>query len=213
MLKRTFVITIGLVSVLLAMQACSVKPDPQASCNFVQNSDVQRVSWGADVPVPLYIDSEFPVEKRGAVQAAADEWNTIAGHPLIKIVGVTNRGGGPAQDGFNIIYWMTSWDTAATNEQARTTIYWTGTRIYEADVRINARAGDHQYFWSNEPQPGELDVESLLVHEFGHVLGLVHTVTAGSVMVKALAVANATTDFTERRTPNGFDSSSIRCEY
>jgi predicted Zn-dependent protease len=211
MLRYLLLLTAGFVFLGLAMQACGQKPAPQESCNFVQNADYQRVSWGQNTPVTLYIDASLPPQYFPAVQAAADEWNNALGTTVIKVGGVSNRSGGqPVQNGFNTIYYMSTWDTPQTNEQARTTIYWSGTRIYEADVRINAR--DHVFFYGSQPDPGVLDMESLLVHEFGHVLGLAHTTMVGSVMVKSLAAAD-TADFVSRRSPSAFDQSSLRCEY
>lgn len=177
----------------------------------MQNSDLQRVSWGPETPISFSIHTSVPEKYRAAIQAAADRWNTTAGRSLIKILGVSNGSGVPSQDAFNVIYWMSDWDTRQTNEQARTTIYWVGARIYEADIRVNAR--DHRFFWSADPEEGKLDVESLLVHEFGHAIGLSHPEEKTSVMVKALAVAGSTPDFQARRTPTVFDANSIRCEY
>lgn len=210
MAHRSLILIAAIALLVLTMQACGQKPLPQESCNFVQNSDRQRVSWGAETPVTFYIDPSFPKAYYGAVQAAADHWNNAIGRALIRIGGVTGSAGAPAQDNVNVIYWMTAWDTAQTSEQARTTIYWSGVRIYEADLRINAR--DHDFFWKAEPVPGALDVESLLVHEFGHGLGLAHANATGSVMVKSLAAASGP-NFVDRRSPSLFDVNSIRCEY
>jgi hypothetical protein len=30
------------------------------------------------------------------------------------------------------------------------------------------------YFWSTNPQPGQFDIQGVIVHEFGHMFGLAH---------------------------------------
>jgi len=192
-----------MVAALFGLNACARKVNPEDSCNFVQNSLAQRVSWGAQTPVTLYIDSSVPQEFYPAIESAIEVWNRTYGRSLLVLGGVTNSSGIPARDGANIIYWMNSWEENRRTEQARTVIHWAGDRIYESDVRINAR--HHRYTIGR--MPGYVDLTSLLVHEFGHVLGLSHTEENGSVMAKTLA-SNM-----ERREPAPIDVRSLRCEY
>ncbi|MBK7843247.1 MAG: matrixin family metalloprotease [Bdellovibrionales bacterium] len=105
-----------------------------------------------------------------------------------------------------MIYWLRQWESDRRTEQARTTVYWTGSRIYEADIRVNAQNflfynGDGSEIFSG------VDLVSLMVHEFGHVLGLSHNEAAASVMATTLASG------TLRRVPSKTDLDSIHCEY
>lgn len=194
-----------LVLFAFGLQACAQKPAPEESCNFVQNSEQQRVSWGAQTPVTLYVDPSVPSVYNDAVLAAAEVWNKAVGRDVLKIVIGADTNPNPGQDGHNVIYYLKTWERDRSNEQARTTVYWSGDRIYEADVRINAR--DFDFFWGDEVNQGRVDMESLLVHEFGHVLGLAHAVTPQSVMVRSLPSA------VKRRALSDDDRKSIRCEY
>lgn len=194
-----------LLSIGIGLQACGLKPSPQESCNFVTNTEQQRVSWGAQTPVVLYIDSSVPTSLFDAIKASVAEWNRAVGREVLKIGGWTNRNGGPAQDSINVIYFLNTWEPDRNGEQARTTVYWAGDRIYEADIRINGR--NFNYFWGEETISGRVDIESLMLHEFGHVLGLAHSQTPQSVMVRSLPSA------TLRRDLSKDDENSIRCEY
>ena len=118
----------------------------------------------------MHIDSGVPNAYYNAIHAAADKWNLAIGREVIKIGGVVQTDGVPKQDGANVIYVLRSWEPERTNEQARTTVYWAGDRIFEADVRINAHDFD---FFTDTPVAGKVDIQSLILHEFGHVLGLV----------------------------------------
>jgi predicted Zn-dependent protease len=205
MLKRLWLLVI-LTLVGLVIQACGSKSgSPQASCDFVQNADQQRVSWGSHTPVVLYVDRSVPAAYYDTMVSAAQTWNQTIGHEAIRIGGWVDTTGAPAQDGQNVIYYMPTWESNRANEQARTTIYWSGDRIYEADVRINHH--NFEFSATADAQAGEVDLQSLMVHEFGHVLGLEHTTTPQSVMVPSLPSA------TLRRSLAAFDQNSIRCEY
>lgn len=194
-----------LVAIGVGLQACGQHPQPEEGCNFVQNGEQQRVSWGSQTPVVLYVDERVPNEYLNAIVAAAKVWNVKIGREVLKIIPGATTNGVPAQDGRNVIYYLGDWERDKSNEQARTTVYWSGDRIYEADIRINAR--DFHFFSDDQLIAGRVDMESLLVHELGHVLGLGHTETAESVMVRSLPSA------TKRRELSAADVKSIRCEY
>lgn len=210
-MRRSFIFAISMVAIAVGLQACGMRPAPQESCNFVQNSDQQRVSWGAQTPVVLYIDSSVPNIYFDAIKAAAETWNAGVGREIIKIGGWTNRSQNQAPDGVNLISFEQSWDGTRT-EQARTTIFWAGSRIYEADVRVNER--DFNFFAGSTPEAGKVDMQSLMIHEFGHVLGLRHTEFPQSVMLPTLASASsANSTLALRRQLIEEDRKSIRCEY
>jgi len=192
----------------LVTQACSRPLAPQESCNFVQNPEMQRVSWGRRLPVKMYVHQSVPVEAYPAIDRAIKEYNLKlgGGKEVIKIIARGVSGDlNPRRDGYSMLYWFKSWDSNRRTEQARTTIYWTGSEIFEADVRVNA--ANFSYSLGENTNPTEVDLVSLLVHEFGHVLGLGHTVTSGSVMNFSLDEGQ------DRRELSGEDLASLKCEY
>lgn len=199
---------IGIVCVAALLQACSRPLAPQASCGFVQNPELQRVSWKKNLPVRLFVHSSVPVEAYAAIDRAITDYNTRVGkgEELFKIV--TRGASGdlnPDRDGYSMIYWYKTWDPNKPTEQARTTIYWTGNQIFEADLRINAKNFDYHY--SEDTKFADVDLESLLVHEFGHMLGLAHNSAPGSVMNPTL------NDGQERRSLGDPDKAGLACEY
>lgn len=204
MSKRNLII-LFMFAVAVVMQACGVRPQPEESCSFVQNADAQRVSWGSSVPVIVYVDRSVPSEFFNSIKNAANEWNTHIGREVVRIGGWVEMTAGPVQDGQNIIYFLNDWEADRENEQARTTIYWSGDRIYEADIRINHKT--FQFSAGDAPESGKVDFQSLLLHEFGHVLGLEHKPNPASVMAKSLPSA------TLRRSLSANDQDSVRCEY
>ena len=204
---QKWLILITLTTSLLATQACSRPVSPEESCNFVQNSEQQRVSWGPHVPVKLYIHESVPTEAYAAIDRAVSEYNlkVANGREVFRIIARGTSGVADAQrDGYSTIYWLKTWDTTRRNEQARTTIYWTGSEIFEADMRINA---SFQYYLGENSDFNEVDLVSLVVHELGHVLGLGHTVSAGSVMNYSLDQGQ------DRRKLGDNDVASLKCEY
>lgn len=198
-----WLVAIALVALL---PACSRPLRPQESCNFVQNSQAQRLSWEKQLPVRLYVHQSVPQEALESINRAITEYNTELGKEVF-VIGNTNVGGdlNPIRDGYSMIYWFNSWDPNKPTEQARTTIYWTGSEIFEADVRINAAGFSYSY--GSNSNPTHVDLTSLLVHEFGHVLGLAHNVTTGSVMNITLREGQ------DRSKVGGVDLASLKCEY
>lgn len=189
-------------------QACSRPQAPEASCNFVQNPEQQRVSWKKRTPVKLYLHSSVPAEAYAVIERSIAEYNLKlgGGTEVFKIMARGASGDlNPRKDGYSMIYWFDTWDPNRTTEQARTTIYWSGTEIFEADIRVNA--ADFSYYFGENSNFSEVDLQSLMVHELGHALGLAHNVNHGSVM-------NFTLDHgQDRRKLDDVDLASLKCEY
>ena len=193
-------------SSFLLLQACSRNLDPQESCNFVQNSSLQRVSWKQNLPVRLFIHKSVPPQYYLAIEAAIESWNSILGQKLLVIDAFGTTGAGPDRDGYSVLYWMDTWEANKPTEQARTTVYWSGSVIYEADIKFNAK----NFHFSPTPQDttaATVDFESLVLHELGHVLGLSHSSLQASVMNKNLANGVKRTSINEQ------DKESLQCEY
>lgn len=188
------------------MASCGRKLEPEEGCNFVQNNQLQRVSWKGQFPIELYIHESVPENYISAIKGAAAQWEYKLGHPVFKLIGVlggANTGG--EKDDRSAIYYMNTWDPSQKREQARTTIYWLGDIINEADIKINA--ANFSFFEGDQVEMDSVDMQSLLVHELGHVLGLQHNDIVPSVMATTLANA------TFRRTPKPADVASVQCEY
>ena len=73
---------------------------------------------------------------------------------------------------------------------ATLTGYYTGNTIYDADVYTNTR---YSYFSSREKDgcSGEYDIDGIMVHEVGHVIGIGHSDVAGATMYPSVSACNS----------------------
>lgn len=197
----------------------SCAPKSQNDCGFVQNIYGQRISWKNNSPVRVTIHSSVPAELRQAIYRAAATWDAQAGRRIIELSeDSTQLSAGPSRDGKNGIYFLTEWESDRQSEQGRTSVYWAGDQIQEADIRINA--SDFSYYDQTPQQligsyalqgTGQTvsegySFEALVLHEMGHLLGLKHR-EGTTVMATQLAA------FTDRVQLAAEDQSSIACEY
>ena len=198
-MKKIIWVLLGALSIT---QVYCAKPlSPQTPCGFVQNSEGQRVSWKAMTPIKFYVDSSVPTQYQAAIQNAMNTWEKIIGRKVFVIAGTSTSS--PGQDGQNGIYWLSTWDSTAPDQQANTTLYWADNQVTEADIRVDAK----NFSYSVDPGSAQVDIESLFLHELGHVLGRKHEDSVPSVMAKALP------DGLIRRTPFPADVDDIKCEY
>lgn len=198
---------------VLTVQACA--PKSQEDCGFVQNVYGERISWQADVPVPMYIHSSVPVEMEPAILAAADSWEKTVGRKLFNIIGRTNETQDPHKDGKNIIYFLRTWEANRSSEQGRTSVYWLGDLIKEADIRLNG--ADFTFYYGHQSNiittaaksksASAVNIEALVLHEMGHVLGLKHKDAEESVMATFLASGE------DRVHVAPSDEKALQCEY
>jgi hypothetical protein len=190
------------------LQACGPKAKTQDDCGFVQNVYGERISWQDRLPILLYVHQSVPSEFYSALESSMASWEAAAGKPMFRIVGYGVYGANePTQDGINMIYFLNTWEAKKSSEQGRTSVYWVGDEIREADIRINAK--DFTFYQTNSAAKfGQVNIESLLIHELGHVLGLKHNDTiSNSVMGTYLMSEQQRTNLT------GIDRSNLICEY
>lgn len=207
--------TACVLSIMLIVQACA--PKSQMDCGFVQNVYGERISWQTESAVQMRLHESVPDSMIPAILAAAETWDRQAGRKVLEIVAEPRVKGpaNPHKDGVNVIYLLDSWESNRSSEQGRTSIYWIGDLIKEADVRLNA--ADFGFYWRGDTltranknersSMAPVNIEALVLHEFGHVLGLKHNDTGGSVMATYLASGD------DRVRLAAVDESSLKCEY
>ena len=203
-------LTLAALGSILFIQACA--PKSQEDCGFVQNVYGQRISWKGQLPVTLRLDSSVPntQDVTDAITRAADTWNKAAGKTIIVVD--TNRQSIPlGNDRNNVLYFSSTWEAGQNSQQAKTSVRWVGDQIQEADIRVNASKnanGNYVYaFYEDPSRPNGVNLEALVLHEMGHVLGLKHKDEVPSVMATYLP------SNTNRTQLSSSDESSLMCEY
>lgn len=202
---RSLIGIISLLTMAYFIQACAPKV-AKDDCGYVQNVNGERISWKGQIPIKLYIHESFPSTYVGAVQAAVKTWNNLAGKTLFELSQMQVGSSAQAQkDGYNVIYFYRDWEADKSIEQARTAVYWSGDKIYEADIKINGK--NFSYYWNNNTNESSVNIQALVLHELGHVLGLKHKDSGSSVMSTYLA------NNTDRTVLAATDAESLKCEY
>lgn len=207
------------ILLLLALSSCQQGPSlgpgdenslataSEMDCGFVQNTYGQRVSWKKNIPVTLLIHKSFPTEYRDTLQKAAQIWSDAAGMTLFKFTeeSPSDVSDKPQRDAINTVHWLQEWSEQQKNLQALTHLYWKNNLLYESDVSVDAKY--FNFFLDTKQTPQDIHLESLLIHELGHVLGLKHRSTVPSVMwaiLEGSSIRNALTSA---------DRSTLKCEY
>lgn len=176
------------------------------ACNFVQNSQGVRISWKSSIPAHFIITSTVPTKYDEAILKAAATWNERKRMTLIEVHRNDDYPTSAANDGTNGIYFLSAWDSGESKEQGRTAIKWDLSKIRDADIKINGQNFKY-YLEGDKETAGKISIESLMLHEMGHALGLKHIEEEASSMQPTLATAKS------RNTPGDVDINSLNCEY
>lgn len=139
----------------------------------------------------------------GQVGSCSTSWNSSYGGTFSSPSGLAAIA---AEDRNNYVIWLSgsSWRHLA-NELAMTTgTYFTGNNeIFDTDMEMNNNVS-----WSTNFAANTYDVESVLLHEAGHFLGLAHTVNvASAVMYPTVQLA------TSKRTLTTTDEADVCAVY
>jgi len=184
----------------------SIATEAEDGCGFVQNSYGARVSWKSHLPVRIQVDPQWPIEFFESAVRAADKWNSTVGSKLIELEKLPQGAeADPLQDVISGLYWRTEWSSEKNNQQAVTTLFYRGNQINEGDVKVNAK--DFEFFVNDPNSNRQVHMESLLLHEFGHLMGLRHATLWPTVMWSTLASSTRRDVISEK------DLESMKCEY
>jgi hypothetical protein len=172
----------------------------------VQDTYGRRVAWKGPLPVQILMATDWPVEYETSATRAAQAWNQAAGREIISVLRPLKAVASlPTVDQRNGLYYFTQWPDSSSSFQALTKLLFAGDSAVDADIRINA----HNFAFFDTIASGDLQVhmESLLIHEMGHLLGLKHFMNPPTVMAPSLAANFVRTQISES------DKESLHCEY
>ena len=188
-----------LISGLLSIQiSCGVAEDRYHIDEYsAPNSDNDQTgvafhsSTGWLGAVPFFVESAAPDQIIEASDAAALSWNDAVGREVLAFSGVTesNRGDalyGSLDDNLTVIYYENDWlNTTGKASTTLATTVWENAagsdEIIKGDIILNGEIYQYQDSTVIPDESNEtkyiVDTETVLLHEFGHLLGLDHVST------------------------------------
>jgi hypothetical protein len=174
------------------------------NCLYIRNSYGQIVSWKTTNPINFYISTSVPEKWIGAIKEAAQVWISPSGKPLINIKPEISSSTSTTNDNRNVIYWIDT-GVLSVHQQGETITRWISNKIQDADILINSK--DFVFYDETPENNYQIHLKSLLVHEFGHALGLKHADEVISVMYPMLEFVQVRIDLAQ------MDQTSVKCEY
>ncbi len=135
---------------------------------------------GNDFVTQRYNSKNEPSGAQAVIEAARSTW-TAADSPFAFEAGMVSTGKCPSLvdeckgrqsfDGNNDMGWV------KLRDQNTLAVTWSGTVTDESDVAFNTN-----FSWSTDDVPSAINIETVALHELGHVAGIGHSEVLGSIM-------------------------------
>lgn len=155
-------------------------------------------------PIKFYVNKANVNQKDfEAIVYAGKIWDEAFGKKIF-IFEYTNEKIVLEKDNKNSIVFLNTWEENKSSEQARTSSIYYNSEIQESDIRVNLKNFSY-YTLKDKNNYSKYSLESLLIHELGHSIGLKHY--PNSVMNKTLDAQNERVFLTKN------DLSTLGCKY
>lgn len=185
-----------------------VYPVSSQAFKIMQTEDGSAYIYGLrDPSITFESWSGFTQETRWAIDYAARQWNNRTGKTKL-FHSVTQHNEAeklPVYDGRNLITKTSLSGTKYADKLMLTRTYSltyeTQLKIIEADIVINSDCP-----WRNNGSENGYDVQNVMTHEFGHMLGLDHTDVAWATMIEGTSKGEIWKRTIEQDDINGFNA-------
>ena len=145
-------------------------------------------STGWSQSVTFFVESQAPDQIVEAADLAATTWNDAAGYEVLSFSGIVESERGSSlydslDDTYTVIYYEEDWlDTTGKPSTTLATTVWENApesdEIVKGDIILNSEI----YLFQDSTMEAQdedkkdlmVDTETVLLHEFGHLLGLDH---------------------------------------
>ena len=169
-----------MIKLIILLMIFSSQSLAQNACPNQMTKKSKAILW-KEFPIQMQIEENVPEEYEQAIKEAAAVWNHRFGFEAIeiKVKRIKSEMNSNKPDGKNIIYWSDDESYLPENTQAKTAT-WSNHQatLIEADISIAFL----NFNFSTTGEAGMVDMKSLMIHEFGHVLGINHIHSNYSVM-------------------------------
>ena len=182
--------------------AIVAKSNPDANNPKAASYGIHALSGWEKIPIPFRFGADLSYDQKLQLIAAIKTWEWAVGRNLFTYEGIHEDTTGDSfddlysslNDTINGHYGDRNWKKTAKPEQVLATTIWKNSgqeaQINRADIRFNEEfyvIGDSLVLASEDDKP-VVDMQSLALHELGHLLGLSHV----DESVDELSVMNPT---------------------